>query len=162
MGIVSSIVYGALGPRVESPAGELVEWIAWFQDQRDPRLAEVVERALVADPDCIEALVAKATSEFEPGGLGGVDLLKRAVLVGSRLWEGVEREWGGSRLWWEVPGTRPYMTAIHELGRFSEAAGDAATAAHCYEALIRMCDRDPLGARFDLERLSNSRPVARA
>lgn len=158
----SFIVYGGLGPRVQSPAGDLVNWIEWYRSQGDARLDGVVERALAADPDCIEALVAKATNDFDPGEAGGLTLLKHAVLVGSRLWKDVEQEWGVGRLWWEVPGTRPYMMAIYELGRFSEAAGDTATAVHCYQSLLRMYDRDPIGARFDLERLSASPPVARA
>ena len=54
------------------------------------------------------------------------------------------------------------MMAIYELGRFSEAAGDTATAVHCYQSLLRMYDQDPIGAKFDLERLSASPPVARA
>ncbi|WP_146208041.1 DUF4397 domain-containing protein [Azospirillum sp. TSH64] len=150
--LASTIAYGALGPYVESPADD---YVATMGEASGPQRLASVKLALEADPDNIEALVAKAeyiTSDKECR----LEVLKRAVKVGSRLWTPVEKEYGRKMSWWDFPGTRPYMRAIYALGQACEEAGDLATARHCYESLVRMNERDPMGARFAIERM----PVA--
>lgn len=147
--LASTIAYGALGPYVESPADDYVATMGEASGLR--RLASV-KLALEADPDNIEALVAKAeyiNSDKECR----LEVLKRAVKVGSRLWTPVEKEYGKEMSWWDFPGTRPYMRAIYALGQACEEAGDLATARHCYESLVRMNERDPMGAWFAMERM---------
>ncbi|GLR80256.1 hypothetical protein GCM10007856_29340 [Azospirillum oryzae] len=150
--LASAIAYGALGPYVESPGDE---YVATMGEASGLQRLAYVKLALEADPDNIEALVAKAgyiTSDKECR----LEVLKRAVKVGSRLWAPVEKEYGKEMSWWDFPGTRPYMRAIYALGRACEEAVDLATAQHCYESLVRMNERDPMGARFAIERM----PVA--
>lgn len=153
----SVIAYGVLGPFVASPA----DWyVAIMGEEGGPPFHRVaaIKVALEVDPDNIEALLAKAEYVKEDKAYR-LEVLKRAVRVGSRLWAPVEKEYGAEMSWWDFPGTRPYMRAIFALGEASEEHGDRMTAAHCYESLIRMNAQDPLGARFGLERV---RPVVGA
>ncbi|MFL7904327.1 hypothetical protein ACJ41P_24570 [Azospirillum argentinense] len=145
----STIAYGVFGPYVESPADD---YVAIMGESSGTRRLASVKLALEADPDNIEALVAKAayiTSDKEYR----LGVLKHAVKVGAKLWAPVEKAYGKEMSWWDFPGTRPYMRAIHALGQACEEAGDLATAKHCYESLVRMSARDPMGARFALERM---------
>ena len=148
----SAIAYGALGPFVASPA----DWYMTIMDEgNDLHRLAAVKVALEVDPDNIEALLAKA-EYIKKDKAYCLEVLKHAVRVGSRLWAPVEKEYGAEMSWWDFPGTRPYMRAIFALGEASEEHGDRMTAAHCYESLIRMNTRDPLGARFRLERVRPS------
>lgn len=155
----SVITYGMLGPFVASPA----DWyVASMDEGNDMHRVASVKVALEVDPDNIEALVAKAGYIKEDKACR-LEVLKHAVRVGGRLWAPVEKEYGAEMSWWDFPGTRPYMRAIFALGEASEERGDRLTAAHCYESLVRMNARDPLGARFGLERVRPSTgPVLRA
>jgi hypothetical protein len=80
----AKILYGVCGPYVQSPADDVVDLLAECHPD-DPRIDRLVKAALAKDPDCIEALAAKATVDFDPGHPESLKLLRRAVLVGSRL-----------------------------------------------------------------------------
>lgn len=153
----TTIEFGLFGPTPVSPADPIVEDLLELGDQDADGPLErcaLIQKALDADPGCIPALVAKGTLPGMPrSNVHLLAALREAVRVGSRLWAPVEARYGDNMAWWDFAGTRDYMRAIHQLGLSSEEAGDLATATHCFEALLRMNDRDPLGVMPDYKRV---------
>jgi hypothetical protein len=141
-------INGGLGPMIISPVEDLVMKMRSANPDQQPTLAREI---LAVDRDCIEAylvLVGEVEDVDE-----AISMLTRAMEAGNRLLRPLAEEYGDAMSWSGFPYTRPFMRAIHLLGRAYEAVDECAAAARCYETLLLMEPRDAVGARFDLARI---------
>lgn len=143
------VVDGLLGPRIESPADRFIEALEGEPNFKDQLMLAAL--ALKHDPGCIEARLFFAEHVEDAAARRGH--LEAAVRHGDYLWNPVVERRGGDLDWWFFPGTRPYMRAIHALGRLHMADGHADQARDCFERLLRMNPYDSQGVRSDLQDL---------
>lgn len=110
-------------------------------------------RAVEVDPGHIEARLALASrAESLEDRLHHLQV---AVDAGDRLWVAFSQKHPIPD-WWELVGPRPYLKAIHALGKTHADLGNVDAARWCYERLMRMNPHDDQDVAASLERLDEA------
>ena len=134
---------------LSSPARMLVEMM--YEADDGNLTAELAAQAVYVDPGCVDALaVVGWYSERCDEKLA---YLTAAVGRGDEQWTGITERHGYDVTWWDEARTRPYMRAIHWLGRAYAEAGNPEAARFCFERLLTMNPNDDQGVRSDLDQL---------
>jgi tetratricopeptide (TPR) repeat protein len=134
-------------PRTE--AQDQAQDLAWeaLEAETDEEALVLCERALAIDPDCVDALVERASLTTRTNK-EMIEALEHAVAAGERsLGQAFIEAHTGS--FWSLIETRPYMRARMDLAnRLSERSPRKAI--DHFEALLKLNPNDNQGARYML------------
>lgn len=131
-------------PPASDPKARALQLADEAESSPPPKAHRLIDEALRLDPNCADALLARAS--LEPDGAKRLELLRQAVAA-------AERALGPAKLsehvgeFYRVMETRPYMRARHELAIECWHAGLREEAvAHAYE-MLRLNPNDNQGMR---------------
>jgi len=110
-------------------------------DRDDAR--ELAEKALVADPTCVDALTVRAFLDSDDAA-GLIDTLGEVLDIGENmLGEEFFSEYMGD--FWGMVEARPYMRTTKQLAELMWSVGRRFDAVACYENLIELDPEDHMG-----------------
>lgn len=143
------------------PLTDDFEVIWWLEDKMlgasGQEQDETARKLLRIDPTNIKAYTVLAVHAASPAE--AIALARESVRLGNQRW--ADRANAGERIdWWRDLETRPYMTAILLYGNFLAASGYRDEARAAFETLLDLHPTDGVGARFSLEELNASLPLA--
>jgi tetratricopeptide (TPR) repeat protein len=142
------IAAGLFEQRLESlddDPEEMAQELAFeaFEAEDGDKALELAEKALQADPDCVDALTIRAFLVSEDAG-DLIDALEHAATCGERrLGEDFFSEFMGG--FWPMVEARPYMRTIKQLAEVLWAVGRRFDAVENYINLLDLDPEDHMG-----------------